>query len=76
MVVSDLGLPGWTASAYHPHPRAADEALARVPALALTAYAGAGHRAVSGGFDAYLAKPVDPRELVAALVRLTGPTRR
>jgi PAS domain S-box-containing protein len=48
-----------------------------VPAAALTAYAGAEHRraALSAGFQAHLAKPVQPDTLVDIVQRLGG-TRR
>jgi signal transduction histidine kinase/CheY-like chemotaxis protein len=44
----------------------------RIPAVALTAYAGAQDRlrALSAGFQMHVPKPVQPRELVTALVRL------
>ncbi len=50
-----------------------DEALAALPAVALTAYARAEDRAqaLAAGFTAHLSKPVDPHELVAAVSRLS-----
>jgi CheY-like chemotaxis protein len=48
-----------------------------VPAIALTAHAGAEdrQRALREGYDVHLAKPVDPDELVALVVEL-APTAR
>jgi CheY-like chemotaxis protein len=50
----------------------------RVPAIALTALAGAetSVRALIEGFDTHVAKPVEPLELVAAVARLAGRARR
>lgn len=46
----------------------------QTPALALTAFAGAGDRmrALAAGFQMHLAKPVAPDELVAAVAKLAG----
>jgi CheY-like chemotaxis protein len=45
-----------------------------VPAIALTAYAGEESRreALAAGFEEHVAKPAEPRELVAAVARLAG----
>jgi signal transduction histidine kinase/CheY-like chemotaxis protein len=50
---------------------------ARTPAVALTAYATGDdrRRALAAGFDAHLAKPVEPSELVSLIANLTGPGR-
>ena len=44
----------------------------RIPALALTAYASAEDRgrALAAGYQRHLAKPVDPADLVDAVVKL------
>ncbi|MEI6225618.1 MAG: hybrid sensor histidine kinase/response regulator, partial [Deltaproteobacteria bacterium] len=46
----------------------------KVPAAAITAYTQPSDRekALSAGYQAFLAKPVDPRELAAAVARLAG----
>jgi ATP-binding cassette subfamily B protein len=48
---------------------------ARIPAIALTGFAHAEDRtrALLAGFQIHLAKPVDPRELLAAIAGLLGP---
>jgi CheY-like chemotaxis protein len=51
---------------------------ARIPAVALTAYAGRADkiRLLSAGFDAHVPKPLDPAELLtvlASLARTTAP---
>jgi CheY-like chemotaxis protein len=45
-----------------------------IPALALTAYARAADRdeALGAGYQAHVAKPVDPVDLVRAITELTG----
>ena len=56
--------------------RAMQEPLRSIPILALTAdaIAGAEERYLAVGVDAYLAKPITPAALQAALARLTGRT--
>ncbi|HET6282122.1 MAG TPA: ATP-binding protein, partial [Polyangia bacterium] len=55
-----------------------ESGISPVPVLALTAHATADdrRRALQAGFDLHFAKPVDPEELIAAIVRLTGGVRR
>jgi len=50
----------------------------RIPAAALTAYAGAEDRkrALLAGFQLHIPKPVDPTELGAAVASLAGRTGR
>lgn len=47
---------------------------AQIPAIALTAYAGEmdQQQAITAGFQAYLAKPIQPAEIVTTLARLSG----
>ena len=71
VLITDLAMPvedGFGLLEYCRHH--ADPRLRALPILALTAYAGqqAQHRVLAAGFDAYLAKPVDPAE-VGRLVR-------
>jgi CheY-like chemotaxis protein len=46
----------------------------RIPAIAVTAYASAEDRvrALSSGFQMHMAKPIDPDEMIAVVVSLTG----
>src|SRR5262249_40855698 len=46
----------------------------KLPAIALTAHAGLHEREriLTTGFDEYLAKPIEPRELVATVARLAA----
>jgi CheY-like chemotaxis protein len=52
--------------------------LARIPAAALTAYTHMEDRlrALSAGFQMYLAKPIEPTELLAVIASLTGRPNR
>lgn len=73
VIVSDLGLPGADGCFLLERIRAlpADRG-GRTPALALTAYARLEDRSrcLAAGFDAHLTKPVEPNELIAAVMRL------
>jgi signal transduction histidine kinase/ActR/RegA family two-component response regulator len=75
VLVCDIAMPGDDGYMFVGQVRSwATAAGARVPALALTAYARPEdrERALAAGFDLHLAKPVEPAELVAAMARLAG----
>ncbi|MFO0899819.1 MAG: PAS domain S-box protein [Pirellulales bacterium] len=74
LVLSDIAMPGQDGYSLIEQLRSSDGPLARVPAIALTAFASVDDRsrASAAGFSAHLAKPVEPRELVAAVQRLVG----
>jgi CheY-like chemotaxis protein len=78
LLVCDIGLPGEDGYELIRKVRAleADQGF-RVPAMALTAYAGPVHRekALAAGFDEQVSKPVVPAELVAQAALLAGPRR-
>lgn len=72
VVVSDIAMPEVDGYEFIRRLRALAEPKGRdIPAIALTAYAGAQnrHRALELGFDQHLTKPVDPAELVRAIVK-------
>ena len=75
VLVSDIGMPGVDGYAFigEVRRREADSG-GRLPAVALTAYAGVEdqRRAVAAGFQTHLAKPLDPAEMVAVVARLAG----
>jgi len=74
MIISDIGMTGENGYALIRKIRAlAPEAGGRIPAIALTAYAGAAdrRRALMAGFQTHLAKPVDPADLIAVILSLT-----
>jgi hypothetical protein len=70
-VLTDIGMPGLDGYDFVSCLRERERAASRVPvcAIALTAYAGAEdrRRALAGGFQGYLCKPIDPGDLVRAL---------
>lgn len=77
LILMDIGLPGidgWEATR-----RLKGDARTRhIPIVALTAHALAEHRAQSfaAGCDGYLAKPIEPRDVLAEVRRyLLGPDR-
>ena len=73
VIVSDIGMPGADGYELARRLRAlADDELRRTPAVALTGFARPedGVRAADAGFDAHLAKPVDPVRLVSLLERV------
>jgi CheY-like chemotaxis protein len=73
--ISDIGLPD--ADGYELL-KGARASHARIPALALTAYARAEdvHRAQLAGFEKHIAKPFNPEHLVQALGDLAREARR
>jgi two-component system CheB/CheR fusion protein len=76
LLVCDIGLPGEDGLELIRKVRALEaEKGGRIPALALTAYAGPAHRerALAAGFDKQVSKPVVPAELVAQAALLAGP---
>jgi CheY-like chemotaxis protein len=70
VVLTDIGMPGLDGYDFVMRLREIERASDRTPvcAIALTAHAGAEdrRRALTGGFQGYLAKPIDPDELVRA----------
>ena len=78
VVVSDIEMPDQDGYAFIRQLRGGDvPGRGRVPAVAVTAYGGVGERIkiLSAGFDAYVAKPVEPGELAAIIGRLVTRTR-
>jgi two-component system CheB/CheR fusion protein len=75
LLVCDIGLPDEDGLEFIRKLRALEsEKGGRVPALALTAYAGPVHRekALAAGFDRQVSKPVVPADLVAQVALLAG----
>jgi PAS domain S-box-containing protein len=73
VLLADLGMPQMTGFELIERVRQSDNPRIRaVPAVALTAYARSEDRtkALRSGFQLHLAKPVDPGELMAAIVAL------
>jgi CheY-like chemotaxis protein len=75
VLVSDISMPGEDGYAFARKVRAGEwRRGGRVPALALTAHVRPedAEQAWLAGFDAHLAKPVDPAELVREIAGLCG----
>lgn len=73
VLVSDIGMPDKDGHALISAVRARSRRRGgRLPALALTAYAGAEERMriLAGGFDMHIPKPVEPAELATAVAKL------
>ena len=74
LIISDIGMAGQNGYELIRKVRALDPAIGgRIPAIALTAYAGAAdrRRALLAGFQTHLSKPVEPADLLAAALSLT-----
>jgi PAS domain S-box-containing protein len=69
VVVTDIGMPGEDGYSLLARIRSRSDDRARVAAIALTAFASSDDRArlLSAGFRLHLAKPIEPRELIAAI---------
>ena len=79
LLVSDIGMPGEDGYSLLKKIRALDTEWARkLPAVALTAYARPEDRVrmLSSGFQAHLAKPADPSELIAVILSQTRAVTR
>lgn len=73
-IISDIGMTGENGYQLMRKIRSMNaEAGGRIPAIALTAYAGASdrRRALLAGFQMHLAKPVNPDDLLAVILSLT-----
>jgi CheY-like chemotaxis protein len=73
VLVSDIAMPGEDGYTLIQKVRGLEgDRAGRLPAMALTAYAGveARARALASGYDLHVAKPVQPTELIAAVAGL------
>jgi CheY-like chemotaxis protein/two-component sensor histidine kinase len=79
VIVCDIGLPDEDGYAFMQTLRAAEKAqrAKRIPAIALTAFAGPTDRrhALEAGFDEHVAKPADAGRLIAVLAKLMRDAR-
>jgi CheY-like chemotaxis protein len=75
VIISDIGMPEIDGYQLMRKIRErGSDAGGRVPAIALTAYAGEADKkeALNAGFDRHIAKPVEPTELLAAVAELVA----
>ncbi|HUQ08808.1 MAG TPA: PAS domain S-box protein [Steroidobacteraceae bacterium] len=72
ILVSDIGMPDFDGYDLIRKIRASSGKLKNIPAIALTAYARADdrQRALLAGYQMHLAKPVEPREVIAGIASL------
>jgi PAS domain S-box-containing protein len=73
VVLSDLAMPEQDGYMFVRRLRA-DRGLSRLPVVAMTAYARAEdrHRVLAAGFQRHVAKPIEPAELVAAILEVAN----
>ncbi len=78
VMVTDIGMPGEDGYMLLAKVRAGDGAAARVPAIALTAYANRDDRlrTLAAGFQLHMSKPIDAAELVAAVANVAQTSPR
>jgi len=76
VLVSDIGMPGRDGYSLLAEIRARRDGRARIPAIALTAFASTDDRVrvLSAGFQMHVAKPADPGELIAAIAAVRDRT--
>lgn len=74
LVISDIGMPEVDGYTFMRKMRAAKSPASKVPAIALTAYAGEEDRklAAQAGFNAHIPKPITLVELVHVITKLIG----
>jgi CheY-like chemotaxis protein len=79
ILVSDIGMPDFDGYQLIQRIRALESKEVRgIPAIALTAYARADdrQRALLAGYQMHLAKPIEPRELIAGIASLLNVPHR
>jgi len=76
VIVSDIGMPDKDGLEMMRELRAQSARNAKIPAIALTAFARSEDRtrAMLAGYQVHLSKPVQPQELIAAVANLAGRT--
>jgi CheY-like chemotaxis protein/anti-sigma regulatory factor (Ser/Thr protein kinase) len=74
VIVSDIGLPGMDGYDFIRALRTTERAGTRIPAIALTGYAGAvdESKALSAGYELHFSKPINLDELALTIAKLTG----
>jgi PAS domain S-box-containing protein len=78
VLVSDIGMPSEDGYTLIRRVKAMEKKVGRIPAAALTAYAGVQDRtrALLAGYSSHLPKPIEPAELAAVVANLAGRTER
>ena len=78
VLVSDIGMPREDGYTLIRLVKAMEKRIGKIPAAALTAYAGVHDRtrALRAGYSSHLPKPIEPAELAAVVASLAGRTAR
>jgi signal transduction histidine kinase len=78
VLVSDIGMPREDGYTLIRRVKAMEKRIGKIPAAALTAYAGVQDRtrALLAGYSSHLPKPIEPAELAAVVANLAGRTAR
>jgi len=78
LVISDIGMPEVDGYTFMRKIRATKSPTSKLPAIALTAYAGEEDRklATEAGFNAHIPKPITLTELVRVIAKLIGQRRK
>jgi PAS domain S-box-containing protein len=78
VLVSDIGMPSEDGYTLIRRVKAMEKKVGKIPAAALTAYAGVQDRtrALLAGYSSHLPKPIEPAELAAVVASLAGRTVR
>ena len=78
LVISDIGMPDLDGYAFIRKLRSLKSPASKVPAIALTAYAGEQDRKLSieAGFNTHIPKPITLTELVRVISKLIGERRK
>ena len=78
IILADIGLPGEDGFALMHAVRAMEDQVGEIPAIAVTAYAGADNerRAIEAGFRRQCTKPLDPEAIARVIIEVLAQTRR
>jgi CheY-like chemotaxis protein len=78
LVVCDIGMPGEDGYALVAEMRRRGDELARIPMIALTAYATRDDRVriLAAGFQMHVTKPIDPLEVVTGIANVARSVRK
>jgi len=71
-LVCDLAMPQMDGFELLNNVRRLEPQIGSLPALAFTASAGYKARSLRAGFQAYLAKPITPNQLVTTIIKIVG----
>jgi CheY-like chemotaxis protein len=74
LLISDLAMPGTDGYTFMRQIRTSSSEYARIPSIAVSAYAGAREAALAAGYDDYLPKPILADQLFAVVRSLAERT--